>query len=106
LTGAHVKDRTRGSCRTAGPDVQYGRAIRCAAGHDPANHSGRQGRLRLQPEEQDGGGGADPVSDRFGNVPLPDADEDEPRVLSLPTGEVRCRERLGGLLKHCYRAAA
>ena len=41
-----------------------------------------------------------------GNVPLPDADADESRVLPLPAGEVRCRERLGGLLKHYYRAAA
>jgi putative transposase len=41
-----------------------------------------------------------------GNVPLPDADGDEPRILPFPSGEVRCRERLGGLLKHYYRAAA
>ena len=41
-----------------------------------------------------------------GNVPLPDADESEPRILKFPSGEVRCRQRLGGLLKHYYRAAA
>lgn len=41
-----------------------------------------------------------------GNVPLCDADEGEPRVLKFPTGEVKCRQRLGGLLKHYYRAAA
>jgi putative transposase len=41
-----------------------------------------------------------------GNVPLPEADEDEPRLLQFPSGEVRCRERLGGLLKHYYRDAA
>jgi putative transposase len=41
-----------------------------------------------------------------GNVPLPDAGESEPSVLPFPAGEVRCRERLGGLLKHYYRAAA
>jgi putative transposase len=38
-------------------------------------------------------------------VPLPDADEPEPQILKFPTGEVKCRERLGGLLKHYYRAA-
>lgn len=42
----------------------------------------------------------------LGNVPLPEADETEPRILQSPTGGVRCRERLGGLLKHYYRAAA
>ncbi len=47
-----------------------------------------------------------------GNVPLPDAeaaeaaDAGEPAVLQLPGGEVRCRERLGGLLRHYHRAAA
>ncbi|HJZ60437.1 MAG TPA: integrase core domain-containing protein [Gemmataceae bacterium] len=44
-----------------------------------------------------------------GNVPLPVAQADdagEPRVLPLPSGEVRCRKRLGGLLKHYSRAAA
>jgi putative transposase len=41
-----------------------------------------------------------------GNVPLPEADTDEPRILKFPSGEVKCRERLGGLLKHYYRAAA
>lgn len=41
-----------------------------------------------------------------GNVPLPDADKDEPRILKFPSGEVRCRQRLGGLLKHYHRAAA
>jgi putative transposase len=40
-----------------------------------------------------------------GNVPLPDADRD-PVILPFPSGEVRCRERLGGLLKHYHRAAA
>jgi putative transposase len=42
----------------------------------------------------------------LGNVPLPEAEDGAPRVLRFPTGEVRCRERLGGLLKHYYRAAA
>jgi putative transposase len=41
-----------------------------------------------------------------GNIPLPDADQAEPRILKFPSGAVRCRERLGGLLKHYYRAAA
>jgi putative transposase len=44
-----------------------------------------------------------------GNVPLPDAqaaDAGEPPTLRFPGGEVRCRERLGGLLKHYHRAAA
>ncbi len=40
-----------------------------------------------------------------GNVPLPDAATDEPPILTFPTGEVQCRERLGGLLKHYHRAA-
>ena len=40
-----------------------------------------------------------------GNVPLPDADEEGPRILPFPSGEVRCRERLGGLLRHYHRAA-
>ncbi|HEY1191864.1 MAG TPA: integrase core domain-containing protein [Gemmata sp.] len=40
-----------------------------------------------------------------GNVPLPEADETDPRSLTFPAGEVRCRERLGGLLKHYSRAA-
>jgi putative transposase len=44
-----------------------------------------------------------------GNLPLPDAaveDAGEPRVLPLSLGQVKCRERLGGLLRHYYRAAA
>lgn len=41
-----------------------------------------------------------------GNVPLPEADGDEPPILRFPSGEVRCRERLGGLLRHSYRRAA
>jgi putative transposase len=44
-----------------------------------------------------------------GNVPLPVAAADaagEPRILPFPSGEVKCRQRLGGLLKHYYRAAA
>jgi putative transposase len=40
-----------------------------------------------------------------GNVPLAEADEREPRILKSPSGEVRCRERLGGLLRHYHRAA-
>jgi putative transposase len=43
------------------------------------------------------------------NVPLPVAaskDAGEPRILPFPSGEVKCRQRLGGLLKHYYRAAA
>lgn len=44
-----------------------------------------------------------------GNVPLPVAaaeEAGEPPVLPFPKGEVKCRERLGGLLKHYHRAAA
>jgi putative transposase len=41
-----------------------------------------------------------------GNVPLSVADQDDPPILALPTGQVECRQRLGGLLKHYYRAAA
>ncbi|AWM36982.1 hypothetical protein GobsT_51360 [Gemmata obscuriglobus] len=40
------------------------------------------------------------------NMPLPVADEPEPRILTFPTGRVECKERFGGLLKHYYRAAA
>jgi putative transposase len=40
-----------------------------------------------------------------GNVTLPEADAEELRVLPFPSGEVRCRERLGGLLRHYHRAA-
>lgn len=32
--------------------------------------------------------------------------DDEPAVLSFHTGEVKCRHRLGGLLKHYYRDVA
>jgi putative transposase len=44
-----------------------------------------------------------------GNVPLPVAaadDAGEPRILPFPSGAAKCRERLGGILKHYYRAAA
>ncbi|MBA4192283.1 MAG: integrase, partial [Planctomycetaceae bacterium] len=41
-----------------------------------------------------------------GNVPLPDADLKEPRILRFPSGKIRCKERLGGLIKHYYREAA
>jgi putative transposase len=42
------------------------------------------------------------------NRPIPEAevDADSPSVLRLPSGEVACEERLGGLLKHYYRKAA
>ena len=39
-----------------------------------------------------------------GNVPLTIAD-DLP-IVQFPAGKVECRERLGGLLRHYYRAAA
>jgi putative transposase len=42
----------------------------------------------------------------LGNVPPCEADGDEPRILKFPSGEVKCRERLGGLLKHYHREAA
>jgi len=35
-----------------------------------------------------------------------DADAEGPRILKFPSGKVRCRERLGGLLRHYYREAA
>ena len=41
-----------------------------------------------------------------GNMPLPEADRDEPAVVPFPSGEVKCRTRLGGLLRHYYRDAA
>lgn len=43
-----------------------------------------------------------------GNVPLPEVgvEQAEPSVLPIPVGEVKCRTRLGGLLKHYYRDAA
>ena len=40
------------------------------------------------------------------NVPLPDADRNEPTTLPFPTSEIHCKERLGGLLKHYHRSAA
>jgi putative transposase len=40
-----------------------------------------------------------------GNVPLRYADE-KPQILKFPKGKVKCRERLGGLLRHYYREAA
>jgi hypothetical protein len=39
-------------------------------------------------------------------VPLPDTEQDAPRILKFPSGEVKCRERLGRLLKHYFREAA
>jgi putative transposase len=43
----------------------------------------------------------------MGNVPLPKAtDSEKPRRLPPDRGEVLCHERLGGLLRHYYRAAA
>jgi len=41
-----------------------------------------------------------------GNVPLAVADADDPPAVQFPEGKVECRERLGGLLRHYYRAAA
>jgi len=40
-----------------------------------------------------------------GNVPLPDADLKEPRVLPFPSGKIRCKQRLGRLVKHYSREA-
>jgi putative transposase len=39
----------------------------------------------------------------IGNVPL---DGEPPAILKFPSGWVRCRKRLGGLLRHYHRAAA
>jgi hypothetical protein len=39
-------------------------------------------------------------------VRLTKGDNDEPRILPFPSGEVKCRERLGGQLRHYYRTAA
>jgi putative transposase len=46
-----------------------------------------------------------------GNVPLPiaqaeDAGPQPVLAFPSPSGDVKCRERLGGLLRHYYRAAA
>jgi hypothetical protein len=44
-----------------------------------------------------------------GNVLIPDAEADaagEPPIIPFPCGPVRCRSRLGGLLRHDHRAAA
>ncbi len=41
-----------------------------------------------------------------GNVPLPEADLEVACTLPIPSGELRCKERLGGLLKHYHRVAA
>jgi putative transposase len=40
------------------------------------------------------------------HLPLPWAASAEPQVLRFPSGEIKCRGRLGGLLKHYFRAAA
>ena len=37
---------------------------------------------------------------------LTQLDDSEPRILAFPSGEVKCRQRLGGPLKLYYRAAA
>jgi hypothetical protein len=43
----------------------------------------------------------------LGNVPLPAAaSAGDPPILPFPRGPVRCRTRLGGLLRHYHRAAA
>jgi putative transposase len=36
----------------------------------------------------------------------PTREDDAPRILKLPSKKVKCRERLGGILKHYYREAA
>ena len=43
-----------------------------------------------------------------GNVPLSEIDHaaEEPPILAFPSREVKCHSRLGGLLKHYFRAAA
>ena len=46
------------------------------------------------------------LNTRVLNVPPPKAEDDAPRLLRFPTGEVKCRERLAGLLKHDYQQAA
>ena len=42
----------------------------------------------------------------LGNMQLPETDGEDPSVVPFPFGEVRCRKRLGGLLRHYYRDAA
>ena len=46
------------------------------------------------------------VSGRKTDNATTDAGADEPRILKFPAGKVKCKERLGGLLRHYYRAAA
>jgi putative transposase len=41
-----------------------------------------------------------------GNVPLQEIDQEAPSILPFPASEVKCRKRLGGLLRHYYRDAA
>jgi len=41
-----------------------------------------------------------------GNVPLQETDQEVPSIVPFPSCEVKCRKRLGGLLRHYYRAAA
>ena len=41
-----------------------------------------------------------------GKVPPPETDQDEPTVLLFQSSEVKCRKRLGGLLRHYDRGAA
>lgn len=49
------------------------------------------------------------LNQSWGNVPPPDAERvahGEPAVFRFPSGALKCRERLGGAIKHYYRAAA
>ncbi|MDY3555076.1 hypothetical protein R5W24_004211 [Gemmata sp. JC717] len=42
----------------------------------------------------------------LGSGTLPAAEEPTPRILTFPTGEVKCPGRLGGYLEHHHRTAA
>ena len=66
-----------------------------------ARHSRREQRANTRNAER-------PHQSR-GNVPLPEAeraDAGEPALLPFPSGAVKCRERIGGALKHYYRDSA
>jgi hypothetical protein len=41
-----------------------------------------------------------------GNVPLQETDQEAPSIVPFPSGGVKCRKRLGGLLRHYYCDAA
>lgn len=64
--------------------------------------------MRFEVEESLPTSNPNPISRQgLGLLSVAQADDaGEPCVLPFPSGEVKCRERLGGLLRHYYREAA